>query len=171
MKILKYIFSGLALFAILFFGTGLLFPDVEYESTIIVDRPVDKSFMVFLDARKMSEWLTGFRRLEPISGMPNIPGSKFRMIMEVNGREVSVTQEVTGFKWNELFAFKLEHDIMTVSSEVTFKSKEMKTEITARNRVYGKNLFWKSMNVFLKKSMSRQAQEDYTKLKEVIEAS
>ncbi|UCG28186.1 MAG: SRPBCC family protein [Bacteroidales bacterium] len=171
MKILKYILFPIAILVILFFSLGLLFPKVEYESKVIVDRPVDKSFMVFLDVRKMSQWLTGFKSIELISGMPNMPGSRFLLTMEVNGREVTATEEVTGFRWNEMFAFTLENDIMTVSSEIRFVRQEMKTEITGKNTVHGKNLFWKSLNVLLRNSMSRQSQEDYTKLKKVIEAS
>jgi len=170
MKIVKWVLVVLLFILVAFFTLGLVRPTVQYESKILVDKPVDRSFMVFLDVSKMGEWLTGFKKIEIVKGMPNIPGSIFNLTMEINGKEITVTEEVTDFRWYDRFSFTLEHDLMSVKCENVFAAQDMKTEITCTYTVTGKNLFWRSLDVLLKGKMEKQAQDDFDKLKKVIES-
>ena len=170
MKIAKWVTLVILLILIGFFTLGLVKPTVQYESKIVVDQPVDKAFMVFLDVSKMGEWLTGFKKIEIVKGMPNIPGSIFNLTMEINGKEITVTEEVTDFRWNDHFSFILNHDIMSVECENKFIARDMKTEISCTYVVTGKNLFWRSIDVLMKGKMEKQAQDDFDKLKKVIES-
>ena len=170
MKIVRRFILPLLIILIGFFSIGLIKPTVQYESKILVDCPVDKAFMVFLDISKMGEWLTGFKKIELVKGMPTLPGSILHLTMDMNGKEVTVTEEVTDFKWNELFSFTIHHDLMSVESKNSFIPMEMKTEITSTYTVTGKNLFWRSIIVFIKGKMEKQSQDDFDKLKTVIES-
>ena len=106
--------------------------------------------------------------------MPTVPpdaGSLVKMTFEMNGREVVVTEEVLEFKWNKLFAFRLHHENITIDCEYAFQAVESNSEIISQLTVKGKNIFWRSLNVFVKGKMSRQTQGDLDKLKAVVEAS
>ena len=169
-RVLQFVLPILIML-ILFFSIGLIKPTVSYENEVMIERPVDKSFMVFTDVSKMGEWLTGFKKMERIKGLPTLPGSLIRMTMEMNGKEISVTQEVIDFKWNKLFSFRLHHESMTIDCEYTFVSSEMNSEIHSIMIVEGKNLFWRSINLFIKRKMKKQNQDDLDKLKALIEAA
>ena len=169
-RLLKFVLPVLIIL-ILFFSIGLFKPLVSYENEVFIERPVDKSFMVFTDVSKMGEWLTGFKKMELIKGLPTLPGSMIRMTMEMNGKEILVTEEVIEFKWNKLFSFRLHHESMTVDCEYIFVSADMDSEIHSKMTVEGNNLFWRSAILFMKGKMKKQNQDDLEKLKTLIEAS
>ncbi len=155
----------------LFFSIGLIKPSIRYESKIVVDRPVDRSFMVFIDGSRMDQWFTGFKRIEMVRGMPNFPGSIFNLTLDMNGKEVTLREEVLDFRWNELFSVHVQHDFMTIENVNQFTPLEMKTEITGSYRVTGKNIFWRSVLVFGRGKMKKRAQNDFDSLRKVIESS
>ena len=171
MKKILWIILALVVFVVLFFSIGLIKPNIKYESKISVDRPVDRAFFVFIDGSKMGEWFTGFKRIELVSGMPNFPGSVFNLMLEMNGREVTLREEVLDFRWNELFSVRVQHDFMTIENVNEFSAEGMKTEIKATYRVTGKNIFWRSVLVLGRGRMKKRAQSDFDSLKRVIESS
>ena len=63
------------------------------------------------------------------------------MVFVENGEERLMTEEVTAFQENELFAFMLDADPLKSKVEINFTGDESKTEITSTNFVVGKNLF------------------------------
>ena len=87
------------------------------------------------------------------------------------GEEMVMTEEVTAFKENELFAFKLENDVMFVDAQVTFAETDGQTGITATHVVRGRNAFWRSLLPLFKSSIERRGEENFAKLKAVIEAA
>ncbi len=171
MKKIFWILLALVVLIVLFFSVGLVKPHIQYESKVTVERPVDRSFIVFIDGSKMDQWLTGFKGIQLVSGMPNFPGSIFNLTLEINGREVTLKEEVLDFRWNELFSVRIQHDFMTIENVNEFVAEGMKTEITATYRLTGKNIFWRSVLVFSRGKMKQRAQNDFDSLKRVIESS
>ncbi len=171
MKKIIWIILALLILVALFFSIGLIKPSIQYKSKITVDRPVDKAFMVFIDASKMDHWLTGFKKIELVSGMPNFPGSYFNLILEMNGKEITLKEEVLDFRWNELFSVRIHHDLMSIENVNQFTPMEMKTEITGTYRVTGKNIFWRSVLVFARGKLKKRAQNDFDSLQKVIESN
>jgi hypothetical protein len=169
----KYIKIVLAVIILIFLLMlpGIIKPTVSYENEVHINKPVDISFMVFTDPSKMEEWLTGFKKMEWIQGMPAMPGSLMRLTLEINGREVEITEEVLAFEWNRRFAFRLHHKKIKVDCDYTFVASDMNSKIKSSMMVQGKNVFWRTINVFMKGKMQKQNQEDLEKLKAVIEAS
>lgn len=171
MKKILWIIMALVVLVVLFFSIGLIKPYIQYESKVTVDRPVDRAFIVFIDGSKMGQWLTGFRRISLVSGMPNFPGSIFHLTLEMNGKEVTLEEEVIDFRWNDLFSARIHHDFMTIENVNQFTPVGMKTEITGTYRATGKNIFWRSVLVFARGKLKKRAQNDFDSLKRVIESS
>jgi len=171
MKKIIWIILSLLVIPVLFFSIGLIKPSIQYESKIVVDCPVDRAFMVFIDGSKMDQWLTGFKKIELVRGMPNFPGSIFNLILEMNGREVTLKEEVVDFRWNDLFSVRIQHDLMSIENVNQFTPMEMKTEITGTYRVTGKNIFWRSVLVFARGKLKKRAQNDFDSLQKVIESN
>jgi hypothetical protein len=170
MKLLKRIAIFIISIISFFILTGLLFPKIHFESRIEVTKPVDKAFFTFLDINRMGEWLTGFKKIEYLSGMPNTPGSKFKLIFVINDKEIVAIQEVSDFKWNKVFAFTLENKMMKVNTRTEFIEKDKSTEIVSTNVVQGRGILWKFLVPFMKSGLKKQSQEDFDRLKKVIES-
>ena len=84
MKFLKYLLIIVALLAIIFFGKGLLTPQVSYESEIVVNKPVNEAWAIMSDESRISEWLPGIKKMELISGTENKVGAVSKIYFEEN---------------------------------------------------------------------------------------
>lgn len=171
MKALKYILGILVLLILAFFTLGMFNPELTYESRTQVNAPVEHAFAVFQDPDRMDEWLEGLKRIEMISEGGVKVGSKSLLVFEENGETMELTEVVTAFKENELYAFTLDADVMTANVEIRFVAKDsLNTEIIARTTSTGKNIMWRSILALAKSTFQQQDQDSYTRLKEVIES-
>ncbi len=171
MKILKIILGLVVGLALVFFAVGIFAPSFTYENKIEVNAPVEKAWAIFADPSRMGEWLTGFQSMETISGNPGEVGSKHRMVFVEDGEEMVIMEEVTAFQENELFAFTMDADPFMSDVEIRFAGDNTRTEITAINHIEGKNLIWKSVLRLMKSMVVNRGQEQYNKLKEIIESA
>ncbi len=171
MKPLKCIGYSLLAIIALFLLVGVIFPSFEYQSHVVVNAPLEQSWAVFSDAGRMAEWLPGFKSIETLSGSPNQVGSTYKMVFEEEGEVMEMTEYVTAFRDNELFAFELNAEPMIATVQVKFSGNRKMTEILAITKVEGKNLLWKSLLRLSKSRMVERGQETYDNLKRIIEAS
>lgn len=170
MKVLRYVLLALTLLAGAFFMVGFFTPDFTYNTLIQVNESKEKSFKVFNDESRMSEWLYGFKSIERISGNPNEPGSRYKLIIEDQGKEFAMTEVMKAFEPDKRLAFLIDNEVMTIDVDIHFRETDTGTEITSSNTVKGKNLFWRSLFPFYKSTFQNKSQEDYLRLKKIIEA-
>ena len=170
MRVIKIIVGIIAAAVVAFFLIGVFMPQFSYESRVLVNAPVEKSFQVFINPEKASEWITGFKRFEPIRGEPLQEGSKWKLIIEQGGETFEIIEELTEYRQNEKYAFDLTNDVMLAKVDIRFHAHGDQSEIVATTKVHGANPFWRSLLPLFKSTMSSHAQSDYEKLKRVIEA-
>ena len=168
-KFLKRAGITILVIVIIFFSAGIIFPSITYESKVTVNKPVETSFAVFTSPFKLSDWVTGLKGIGLISGIPNTIGSKWKFIVEQNGKKLELVQTMKEFKLNELFVTHADNELFTDDVEVKFISKGTTTEIIATSHLSGKNIFWRSVFVCAQFYLGSNDQKMYDKLKEVIE--
>ena len=168
-KFLKRFLLTILILVIVFFSLGIIFPTVTYESKINVNKPVEKSFGVFTNAMKLSDWIIGLKGIGWISGNQNEVGSKWKFIITRFGNDYELIQTLNAFKQNELFSSNSDNDSFINNVEVKFISKGNSTDIVATSHLSGKNIFWKSAFFCGQSVLHSQDQAMYDKLKEVIE--
>ena len=154
--------AGLAIF-------GWMNPSISYESSVEINKPREVVWNYFSDESKMSEWLTGFQKIENISGNKNEVGSKWRLTFVENGSEVVMTETVKDFKAPERFSMLLDHEIMSNDVAVTLTEKDGKTIMTQKETVVGKNFFWRTMFAVIKSSFSARSLEALNLIKRNVE--
>lgn len=149
---------------------GVFIAHLDYKIKFEVDKPIDQTFKTFMDASLMGQWMTGFKKMETLSGHPGEVGSKYRFIFSEGGKEVIVEEEVTAVKENELFAFSMENDFLKGTGEFHFLEKDGKTEITYINDTTGRNIIFKSMLAIFRSNIMERNKTDFEKLKTIIES-
>ena len=159
----------LLLLGALFLSIGLWKPVVYYQTKVLVNAPTDKAFALFMDTNQMSKWITGFQRFELLSGVATQPGCVHKMLIIQQGKTYVMTEKLTAFKPNALYAFVLDNEVLTDEVDIHFTAKGNATEITANNKVVGKNLFWHSLFPLTTGIFIKQSQHDYEQLKVLIE--
>ncbi len=168
-KFLKRFLITILILVVVFFSLGIIFPSISYETKVTVNKPVEKSFGVFTNAMKLSDWVIGLKGIGWLSGNQNEVGSKWLFIVTQNGRDYKLIQTLREFKQNELFTTNADNEIFSDDVQVKFIPKGTSSEIIASSTLSGKNIFWRSAFFCAQFYLSGNDQKMYNKLKEVIE--
>ncbi len=169
MKVLKYILGILAVLALIFFGRGLLTPEVSYKGEVIVNKSVEESWAVMSDSSRISEWMKEIQRMEPVSGTPNTVGAVSNVYVEQNGEVIVMEETINAIKANDCISMSFTMDFMNMDYEMRMKEKDGKTHITTKSKTKGNSLFAKSILSFMTGSMEKQEAKNLNQLKTVIE--
>ena len=170
-KFLKYFFIVLFVLVLIFFSLGAIFSSVSYTNEVKVKSTNEHAFTVFADMSKMPKWMEGFKKMELLEGFPFMKGSVYRLTLVQKGREYVMTETLTGIKVFKEFDFTLENEVLYNDAQMLFTEKDGQTTITVKNKIRGKNIFWRSMFVLSKGYMMNKQQEMYESLGKVIEST
>lgn len=77
---------------------------MRYSCEIIIDRPRDEVIALFEDPENMKHWQPTLKSFEPISGQPGKAGSKSRLVYDMNGRDMVMTETITQQNFPESFS-------------------------------------------------------------------
>lgn len=170
MKALKILGGILLVIILAFFLIGVVKPTTSYQNTVTINRPAEVVWQVFTDAEKMDRWLAGMQSIDTLEGEPMAEGSRYRLIFNMEGEEIAITEEVTEVREPELFAFTLESQPLTSQVEIKFTALDSSTtRVDAHTLSEGNGLFWKPIITLSGSVMQQQSQVSYDKLKALVE--
>jgi uncharacterized membrane protein len=170
----KIIFILLGIIGTLIIGfvaIGFIKPIYEGGVNVTVNAPVSTTFAYFNNTDNMAKWMDNFKGIENISGEKNQIGSKWKLVYDENGKDLVMTETVTAFEQDKLFAFDMEDEYFKMHIEIRFEEKDGKTIITQIDKGEGKNLPARSMVAIMGTLglMQKQQQGMYNKLKDLVE--
>ena len=171
---MKRFFSILGVLAgaciVSFLLIGVFMARLDYKIAFEVHKPADQTFKAFMDVTLMSEWMTGFKRMETLSGKPGEVGSKYRLVFAEGDKDVIVDEEVIALEENELFIFSMANDFLSGTGEFRFAENNGKTTVTYINDTAGKNIVYKSLLALFRSDIMERNKKDFEKLKTIIES-
>jgi len=172
MKYLKYFLVLVGLLLLIFFGKGLLTPNISYISEISVDKPIKEAWAVMSDESKTDQWLKGITAMEHVSGTKNSVGAVTKYTFTENGQESFIEETITSITPNEHIAMDfLMEDVMEMDYKVEFSEKDGKTHIQSSTTTTGIGIIMKSIVSFMTGSMQSQEDENMNNLKVLIEGN
>ena len=167
-KAILYILGILFLLVIGFFCIGFFAPSIEYTTTIEINKPRDLTWNVM---RERKDWVSGFKSFEQISGMPNQVGSRAKITVVRDGREMYFDSELLDIKPPEMAVTELTNDMLTHDATVHLTENNGKTTIVSNEKITGKNAFFRSLFVLFKSSITSVSQKSFEGLKQAVESS
>jgi len=169
MKYLKYILGIITILILGFVLLGFIKPNISYDAEIMVDKPVVESWAVVQDEEKAGEWISGFRRIEPVSGTPGTVGAVSDVYFDESGQEMSIRETITSIVPNESISMTYESDFMDMDYKMTMTSVDGKTKINSSTTAEGNGLISKSFMALMGGSIKGQEETNLINLKETIE--
>ena len=148
MKILKKSAFILLIVFLMFVGLGLFLNKQEYQLETSINRPVSEVFRLFNNHNRLSEWLTEVKSFEPITETENKIGSKYKMIVDNDGKIVELIETLTGYKENKMVEMNFVSGWMRKYNKFTFSESENGTKMIAHYSIEGTNPFAKSLFLF-----------------------
>jgi uncharacterized protein YndB with AHSA1/START domain len=171
MKYLKYLLYVITALALVFVGNGLITPEITYESTVTVDKPVEESWAVMSDETRITEWLEGITKIENVSGTPGTVGAVSKIYFEENGAEMIMEETITALTPNEHIAMTFTMDFMNMDYEMNMTEGNGKSHITTKSKTTGNGFFARCILSFMKGAMKDQEDANLNKLKKVIDSN
>lgn len=169
MKFLAWVglFLSASIFSIIAFG--YFSNSLDHHAQEEVDAPADFCWSYFTKVHRMDEWIEGFKKIEIIQGLPNKPGSTFRVTLERDGVDNILIQTVIEFEKDKIFAFDMENDEIYGHTEISFDRSNDKTIIKYRQILQGKNAIYHVGLKYNESNLVRQQNEDLHRLRKLIE--
>ncbi len=140
-----------------------------FNTSVIVRKPLDRTFPLLLCESTMPLWISGFKSIELLHGEVRQANSKYLLHVEDRGRIVKVKQDILEITDLELIRTRLEHPDVITYSDIHFEAIGQQTKISCHVKVHGKG-FAVKMAMGIAKSILRSRQEkDYKRFKQVLE--
>ncbi len=169
MKYLKYIIGFFAILVIGFFILGLIKPELSYECEIMVDKPLAESWAVSQDEEKLSDWLSGFQKVEHVSGTPGTVGAVSDVHFMTDGQEMTIRETITGIVPNQSISMSFTSDFMNMDYKLAMTPVDGKTKISSSTTTKGNGMVSKSMMALMGSSIKAQEDTNLSNLKSTIE--
>ncbi|MCA9893748.1 MAG: SRPBCC family protein [Anaerolineae bacterium] len=104
---------------------------MRYSCEITIDRPRDEVIALFEDPENMKHWQPTLKSFEPISGQPGKVGSKSRLVYDMNGRDMVMTETITQQNFPESFSAVYDADNVHNVMDNHFYAEDDKTRWVA----------------------------------------
>ncbi len=171
MKTVLYVI-GFILFCLgAFLLIGLINSSIEYENIVQINRPVKKSWSVFMNDELKKEWLDGYQEMELVSGEAHQPGSVYQLTVQQDGKTFLLTERVLENSAERRYSFDLENEILANKVEYLFITPEKNAStVICRNTIRANSVFMRSLFTFMKDDFQSRDAENLIRLKELVEA-
>lgn len=170
MKIFIYVIGFITTCFLGFYVIGLVKPSISYDSTIIINRPVEQSWKIYSDESLMNQWVQNFDKIEKIKLTPFESGAEYILILKEKNNTFELHHKVIESIPQKSYQYILKNAVLTNTVKVTFSEpKEFTTEIKITNNVVAENWFLQSLFVFFKSKFKSQDDVNLEALKKLIE--
>jgi len=134
MKAIKIILGIIITLTVVFFATGLLVKEINYEAKVEINKPLKEVFALFNDDDSLKKWVPDIKSIEVLEEKPGIIGSRYRMVVvDGNGNDITMEEKVLAYIENEKVTLYFDAQGMLKTDDYTFTSDGSKTIITNRS--------------------------------------
>ena len=170
MKFFKYLAILLALLAAGFFAIGALNPQFDYRTQVEIAKAPAAAWDTVMNIDSMSSWITGFERMDVLSGEAGEVGTVYMLYFRENGRVMTVKETATIMEEGKRYGFDMDSEWFSGSSLITIEPVDAGSRLTIDNTVSGKGTFKRSMLFLMRSTMRDRQQSDIEKLRDLIES-
>lgn len=131
MKAIKIILGIVIFLSLIFFGTGLVIKEINYETKVEINKPISEVFAAFNDDANLKHWIPELKSIVALDEKDGITGSRYRMtVVDGNGNDIIMEEKVLAYVENEKVTLYFDAQGMLKTDEYTFASDGSKTIIT-----------------------------------------
>ena len=129
MRTIKVILGIISALVIVFFATGLIVKETSYTTQITINKPVEEVFKVFNKPGNIKNWVPEIKTIDTLNLNPGITGSIFKMVVDNQGQEITMTEKVMAYVPNEKVTLFFDAENMLKTDDYIFTEKNNATTI------------------------------------------
>jgi len=141
----------------------------SFNITLLVNKPVEHIFSLYLDENFMPHWISGFKGIEILKGMPREADSLYKMIVRFHDDDMVVFQKLLEVRENKKLSIEMELPQLFTYSEILFHQEGDTTQLECKVKIKGKSLKVKFAMPYVKALLLSRNQWDYQTFKRLAE--
>ncbi|MEO9571513.1 MAG: SRPBCC family protein [Polaribacter sp.] len=169
MKTIKIILGIISVFVIAFFLTGLIVKKTDYSAEVMVNKPIEEVFKTFNNSENIKNWIPEIKSFDVVSENPGKTGSIYKIVIDANGEEITMTEKVLAFVPNEKVTLFFDAENMLKRDDYIFTSEEGVTTITLNSSCQSESYVMACMFPYFKGTFRDQDQSYLNNFKAYIE--
>ena len=169
MKTIKIILGIISAFAVAFFLTGLIVKKTDYSAEVVVNKPIEEVFKTFNNSENIKNWIPEIKSFNVVSENPGKTGSIYKIVIDANGEEITMTEKVLAFVPNEKVTLFFDAENMLKRDDYVFTSKEGVSTITLNSSCQSESYIMACMFPYFKGTFRDQDQSYLNNFKAYIE--
>ncbi|ARV13694.1 SRPBCC family protein [Polaribacter sp. SA4-12] len=130
MKTIKIILGIISVFVLAFFLTGLIVKETTYTAQVSVNKPISYVFKTFNNSENIKKWIPEVKSFEVVNKNPGKTGSVYKIVIDNNGQEITMTEKVMAYVENEKVTLFFDAEGMLKKDDYTFTEKDGVTTVT-----------------------------------------
>lgn len=169
MKTIKIILGIITALTLVFFATGLIVKDTNYSAEVSINESVEEVFKMFNNSEDIKNWIPEVKSFEVINENPGKTGSIYKIVVENQGQEITMTEKVMAYVPNEKVTLFFDAENMLKTDDYVFKQKEGKTIITLNSSCRSDSYIMACMFPYFKGTFQQQDQTYLNNFKSFVE--
>lgn len=140
------------------------------ETRIIINKPIKEVWSFFENPDNLKLWLSGFQKVEHVSGVPGTPGAKAKHYFLERGKELVLDEEIIEVIEGKKLVGTLGSSMMlnTVTNHFNDLGNDQ-TEYSISSDTQFKSFLWKQIGPLMKGEFRKRQEKDMQTLKHVLE--
>ena len=169
MKTIKIILGIISAFVLIFFMTGLLIKETSYTAKVSLNKPINAVFTVFSTSENIKNWIPEVKSFEVLKDNPGKIGSVYKIVIENQGQEITMTEKVLAFVENEKVTLFFDAENMLKTADYIFTGKDGTTTITLNSSCQSESFLMACMFPYFKGTFKKQDQMYLNNFKTFVE--
>jgi carbon monoxide dehydrogenase subunit G len=141
----------------------------RFEETVVIKRPIEEVFAFVTDLNNSGTWQSGVLEARMTSPGPIAPGSRYVYTMQLFGRRVETTGEITAYEPPTKYGYKATSGPFPLAGGANLERVEGGTRVTWVAEAEPGGFFALAAPVIIRMAQ-RQIQGDLNNLKDILEA-
>ena len=169
MKVVKIVLGIIVALTLVFLATGIVVKEVKYTVEVDVNKPINEVFALFENPNTLKDWMPGIKSITTINEVAGKVGSKYKMVVENNGQEMTMTEKIINYTPNLKITFEFDSNQMLKTDDFNFITYGNSTKIVQNCTVEAKGYLMGCMFPYFKgtlKDLSLGYMNDFKKLAE-----
>ena len=169
MKTIKIILAIISAISVVFFATGLFVKQTDYTAQVSVNKSLTEVFETFNTSEKIKNWIPEIKSLEVLNENIGKTGSSYKIIIDTQDQEITMTQKVLAYEPNEKVTLFFDAENMLKTDDYIFTEKNGVTTITLNASCQSESYMMACMFPYFKSTFKDQDQTYLNNFKAFVE--